>query len=39
MIVYQLEIKSKLRLMCEGGCTYISMITRGDAPYLQSVGI
>jgi len=26
-------------LMCEGGCTYISMITRGDAPYLQSVGI
>jgi len=36
MIVYQLGLKSKFRLMCEGGCIYLSTMSRGAPPYLQS---
>jgi len=34
MIVYQLELKSKFRLMCEGGYKYISTSTRWPTPIL-----
>ena len=30
MIVYQLELKSKFRLMCEGECLIISNLVRGN---------
>jgi len=36
MIVYQLGLKSKFRLMCEGGIIYIKPIAT-EAPYLESI--
>ena len=32
MIISQLELKSKFRLMCEGGCIYLSTESKGAPP-------
>ena len=29
---WELELKSKFRLMCEGGCIYLSPMSRGAPP-------
>ena len=39
MIVYQLGLKSKFRLMCEGGCIYIYLRCQEGLPRTFKVSI